>query len=80
MDRVDGLNSAVPNERDLGLAFYWAPLEMRRTFRKLIESGLKGSGDYGVFGLGLYNGQTANQPEANNQRMRVARLTYVFQP
>jgi hypothetical protein len=79
LDRADALNSAVPNERDLGVFFYWAPLEIRQRFRQLIEQGLKGSGDYGVVGFGFANGQTPNQLEANNQRMIVARLTYPFQ-
>ncbi len=39
----------------------------------------KGSGDYGVFGIGLYNGQTANKPELNKEPHFVARLSYPFQ-
>jgi hypothetical protein len=76
LDRNDALNSALSNERDLGAFFYWAPTAVRHTFSKLVKDGLKGSGDYGVLGLGLYNGQTANRPELNNQRHVVARLTY----
>lgn len=79
LDRSDSLNSAVANERDLGVFFYWAPVPIRQRFRQLIESGLKGSGDYGVFGIGLYNGQTANQPEMNRTAHVVARLTYPFE-
>jgi hypothetical protein len=79
LDRSDSLNSAVANERDLGVFFYWAPAAIRRRFRHLIEAGLKGSGDYGVFGIGLYNGQTANQLETNRNFHAVARLTYPFE-
>jgi hypothetical protein len=78
LDRNDALNSAVPNERDLGLMFYWAPSEIRERFAYLVSSGLKGSGDYGVLGLGVYNGQTANRPEANNTSHMVARVSYPF--
>ncbi|MDQ3193088.1 MAG: OprO/OprP family phosphate-selective porin, partial [Bacteroidota bacterium] len=78
LDRNDGLNSAVANERDLGVFFYWAPKQIRERFSHLVKSGLKGSGDYGVFGFGLFNGQTANRPEANNHPHAVARLTYPF--
>jgi hypothetical protein len=78
LDRNDGLNSAVSNERDLGVFFYWAPQEIRQRFSMLVRDGLKGSGDYGVFGLGVYNGQTANRPEMNNNQHVVARLTYPF--
>lgn len=76
LDRNDALNSAVSNERDLGVFFYWAPAETRKLFSSLVREGLKGSGDYGVFGLGIYNGQTANRPELNNNRHVVTRLSY----
>ncbi|MFN6946147.1 MAG: porin, partial [Cytophagaceae bacterium] len=78
LDRNDGVNSAVANERDLGVFFYWAPDKIRKRFAWLVSSGLKGTGDYGVFGLGVYNGQTANRPEMNNNRHVVARLSYPF--
>lgn len=76
LDRNDGLNSAVLNERDLGVFFYYAPEEIRERFRYLVSSGLKGSGDYGMFGLGIYNGQAANSPEKNGNFHVVSRLTY----
>jgi len=79
LDRNDALNSAVVNERDLGVFCYWAPAEIRTLFSDLIRSGRKGSGDYGVFALGLYNGQTANQPERNKSPHMVARLSYPWQ-
>lgn len=78
LDRHDALNSAVSNERDLGVFFYWAPSEVRERFSMLVRDGYKGSGDYGVFGIGAYNGQTANKPELNNEPHVVARLTYPF--
>ncbi|QCR23670.1 porin [Pontibacter sp. SGAir0037] len=76
LDRNDALNSAVANERDIGIFFYWAPTVVRERFEELTNSVLKGSGDYGMFGLGIYNGQTANRPEANNTQHIVARFTY----
>lgn len=79
LDRSDAINSALSNERDLGAFFYWAPEKTRKLFSSLVNDGLKGSGDYGVFGFGLYNGQLANQPEANDNRHWVARLTYPIQ-
>ncbi|NHM02170.1 porin [Flavobacterium sp. KDG-16] len=79
LDRNDALNSAVSNERDLGVFFYWATKEKRELFKKLIDDGYKGSGDYGLLGLGLYNGQTANQTERNNNQHVVARFTYPFE-
>lgn len=79
LDRNDALNSAVSNERDIGAFFYWAPKEKRKLFASLISDGLKGSGDYGVFAFGMYNGQTANNPELNNQLHVVSRLSYPFE-
>lgn len=76
LDRNDALNSAVPNERDFGVFYYWASTTARQRFKILVDSGLKGSGDYGVFGFGVMNGQTANRPEANNSLHNVVRLTY----
>ena len=79
LDRNDALNSAVSNERDMGAFFYWAPKKTRKLFSDLVNDGLKGSGDYGVFALGVYNGQTANRPEMNNNVHLATRLSYPFQ-
>jgi hypothetical protein len=79
LDRADALNSAVSNERDLGVFFYYAPAKIRKRYSSLVNDGLKGSGDYGVFGLGIYNGQTANKPELNSNRHIVTRLSYPFE-
>lgn len=79
LDRNDALNSAVSNERDLGVFFYWAPKNKRKLFSELVSDGLKGSGDYGIFAFGVFNGQTANNPELNNKPHVVSRITYPFQ-
>ena len=78
LDRADAINSAVKDERDLGAFVYFAPTVIRKRFKHLVDSGLKGSGDYGVAALGLYNGQTANNPERNRTPHLVARLTWPF--
>lgn len=78
LDRNDGLNSAIANERDLGVFFMWAPSEIRDRFAMLVNDGYKGSGDYGVFAFGAYNGQTPNKLEANRDLHVVARVTYPF--
>jgi len=75
LDRADALNSAVSNERDLGAFFYWAPEEARKLYAGFIRDNEKGSGDYGVFGIGIYNGQTANRPEQNKNLHVVSRLS-----
>ncbi len=78
LDRNDALNSAVSNERDLGVFFYWAPSKIRDRFAMLVKDGYKGSGDYGVFAFGAYNGQTANKSEANRNLHVVTRVSYPF--
>ncbi len=76
LDRHDAMNSAVANERDIGTYLMYAPTHIRKLFARVTTEHLKGSGDYGMFAFGFYNGQTANQPEQNNGLHRVFRLTY----
>ena len=76
LDRNDGLNSSIKNEREVGVFFYWAPKEIRQLFSEVNRKGLKGSGDYGVVGLGVFNGQTGNSPELNKDLHVVARVSY----
>ncbi|HLM42393.1 MAG TPA: porin, partial [Myxococcaceae bacterium] len=78
LDRNDALNSALRDERDLGGFFYWAPAEIRQRFADLANSKLKGSGDYGVVGFGVFNGQNANRPERNDNLHAVGRVTWPF--
>ncbi|NGY36384.1 porin [Flavobacterium sp. XN-5] len=78
LDRNDALNSAIANERDLGAFFYWAPSKIRERFAMLIKDGYKGSGDYGVFAFGAYNGQTASKTEGNRNLHVVTRVSYPF--
>ncbi|TKB63881.1 MAG: porin [Nitrospira sp.] len=75
-DRSDGINSAVQGERDLGLFIYYTPKETKKLFRKLVDSGLKGTGDYGVLGVGVYNGQTINVNDRNDNKHIVLHATY----
>ena len=76
LDRVDALNSAVRDERDLGAFYYYTPEEVSKLFEEINKAGLKHSGNYGMFGAGLYNGQGANRSEANDNHHWVARFTY----
>ena len=78
LDRADPVNSALNNERDIGIFAYWAPSEIRERFAYLVSSGLKGSGDYGVVGFGVYNGQTANRTEQNGKPTVAVRVSYPF--
>jgi hypothetical protein len=79
LDRSDGMNSAVRNERDLGMFFYWTPEYAQDLFKYVLDEGLKGSGNYGVFGVGVYNGQGGSFNEQNENLHAVARLTLPHQ-
>jgi hypothetical protein len=76
LDRNDALNSAVPSERDLGLFAYWTPEDVQKLWKDLSKKGLKTSGDYGVLGVGVYNGQGLNRAESNDDLYAVAHATY----
>ena len=79
LDRDDAINSAFSNERDMGAFFYWAPTKKRKLLAHLVKAGLKGSGDYGVLAFGVFNGQTANKADLNNEMHIVGRLSYPFE-
>lgn len=78
LDRADGTNSAFKDERELGVFYYFAPKEIRKLYKELANAENKGSGDYGVVGLGIFNGQGANKLEKNATPHVVARVTYPF--
>jgi hypothetical protein len=78
LDRADAIESSAPGEQDLGIFFYWTPPSARQRFRHLATNRYKGTGDYGVVALGVYNGQGGNRAEANDAPHLVARVTYPF--
>lgn len=78
LDRADGLNSAARNERDLGIFYYWTPEEAQDLFKAVLDQGLKGSGNYGVFALGAYNGQGGSLAEQNDDLHLITRLAWPF--
>ena len=79
LDRTDGINTAVPTERDLGVVAYYTPGEVQLIWDRLAADGQKLFGNYGAFGVGLYNGQGTNRSEANNGLMFVAMATWPFE-
>ncbi len=76
LDRNDPISSAQLNERDLGIFLYYTPTVVRERFRRLVESGLKGSGDYGMLGIGVYNGQGSGKRDANKNKHVVFHSMY----
>ncbi len=65
MERPEALNSAVEGERDQGLYYMYANTEDRALFKSLVKDGFKGSGDYGVFTVGVYSGAGLNRADNN---------------
>lgn len=78
LDRTDGINSSVRNERDLGVFYYWTPEPAQDLFKYVLDEGLKGSGNYGVFGFGCYNGQGGSFLEQNDNVHLITRLTVPY--
>lgn len=77
-DRSDAINSGAPGERDVGLFGMWAPEAVRKLHKMLVDSGYKGSGDFGMLGVGVYNGQSVNRPDLNSNKHVAARASYPF--
>ena len=75
-DRNDALNSAVRDERDIGAFYYYTPVYIQDIFKEIDAKRLRGSGNYGMFAFGAYNGQGANKPELNDNAHVVSRFTY----
>jgi phosphate-selective porin len=78
LDRSDAINSAVPSERDLGIVAYYTPLSVQHIWDRLAKDGQKLFGNYGAFGLGVFNGQGTNRAEQNDGLMKVAFATWPF--
>ena len=78
LDRNDALNSAARNERDLGVFFYYTPKDVQDLFKEISDKGLKGSGNYGMFALGAYNGQGGSFREQNDNLHVISRFALPF--
>jgi hypothetical protein len=80
LDRSDAIDSGdSPNQRDLGVFYYWTPVDKQKLLKELVDGGLKGTGNYGIFALGVYNGQGGSQAEQNLNLHTLARVTWPFQ-
>ncbi|MEE4317160.1 MAG: porin [Erythrobacter sp.] len=78
LDRTDGINSALPGERDIGIVAYYTPDQVQEIWDRLAADGQKLFGNYGAFGVGVFNGQGINRTETNNSTMQVAMATWPF--
>nr|WP_276040091.1 porin [Sphingomonas sp. GM_Shp_1] len=78
LDRSDAINSGVPGERDIGINAYYTPAPVQAIWDRLTKNKQKLFGNYGAFGVALYNGQGTNRTERNTGRMKVAMATWPF--
>jgi hypothetical protein len=78
LDRAEAIQSGAPGERNHGLAYYWSPKVAQRRYTQLATYH-NGPGDYGVFGLMVYNGQGRSQTEANHDKHLGGKLSYPFE-
>lgn len=78
LDRTDGINSAFPGERDMGIALMYAPKQNQAVYKYLKKENLKHNGNYGTFSLAAYNGQTTNKEERNESLHIVGRASWPF--
>jgi len=76
LDRHDAMNSAVRDERDTGAFYYYTPTRVQELFKEITDANLKHSGNYGMFALGAYMGQGANNDDLNDNYHVVTRFTY----
>jgi hypothetical protein len=79
LDRTDGINSAAPGERDLGVVAYYTPPKVQAIWDRLTADGQKLFGNYGAFGFGAFNGQGLNRTEGNDGVMLVGLATWPFE-
>lgn len=72
LDRTDAINAPVPGERDLGIVAYYTPPKIQKIWDELTADGQKLFGNYGAFGMGVFNGQSINRTERTSGMMTVA--------
>lgn len=78
LDRAEAIQSGAPGERDIGIAYYWTPKIAQERFTRLATYH-NGPGDYGVFGVMVYNGQGRSQVELNKNKHVGAKLAYPWE-
>ena len=79
LDRTDAINTAAAGERDMGIVAYYTPPRVQAIWDRLADDGQKLFGNYGAFGLGVFNGQGLNRSEVDNNLMTVALATWPFE-
>lgn len=75
LDRTDAINAPVPGERDIGAVAYFTPVKIQKIWDALTADGQKLFGNYGAFGVGVFNGQGTNRTERTGGLLTVAMMS-----
>ena len=75
LDRTDAINAPVPGERDIGAVVYFTPVKFQKIWDALTADGQKLFGNYGAFGVGVFNGQGTNRTERTGGLQTVAMMS-----
>lgn len=78
LDRSDAISSSQKNKRDIGVYYYYTPDNVRELYKELSSLRLRASGEYGTFGIGVYNGQGTNNPQRNGNIHKAIKFSYPF--
>jgi hypothetical protein len=78
LERAAATRSAFSSERDITMFAHWAPPHVRARLKTLADSGLRGTGDYGMVALGAFNGAGPNRLDFDRHVHTFARVTYPF--
>jgi hypothetical protein len=63
----------------MGAYLIWAPYVIRERFKNLVKMGLRGTGDYGVLNVGVYNGTGINNDDNNGKMHAIVHAAYPFE-
>jgi hypothetical protein len=78
LDRHESVQSGAVGERDLGVSYMWTS-EIAQQRYEILKRYYNGPGDYGNFGIILYNGQGRNKPELNANKHLGIRVGHPFE-
>ncbi len=76
-EKIEILRRMIPNDRDLGAWVQYSPTEKKDLFNTM-KSKFGTEGDYGMFTVGVFNGQGRDTAEANINKTVSARFAYPF--
>jgi len=76
LDASEAFANTWTNGRDIGIQFMWTPIKRKQIFKTIAS--MRGTGDYGMFALGIVNGRRANVAENNKNKYLTGRFSFPF--